>query len=113
LRGSYAGWATVHPSAHLKALGVTAVSLLPVHYSLSEERLVKHGAEQLLGLQHPGLFLRQPPAGSGAWRPVARDEFRAMVKALHAAGIEVIAGRGFQPHGRVRRGRSYDEFSRA
>ena len=76
---------------HLQDLGVTAVELLPVHHHLDDRHLVEKGLTQLLGLQHarllrPGAALRrreQPPAGRSS-------EFKTMVRALHAAGIEVI-----------------------
>ena len=41
LRGSYAGLASDAALAHLKALNVTAVNLLPVHQHIDEGRLVK------------------------------------------------------------------------
>ena len=47
------------PSPTCKRLGVTAVSLLPVHH-LDEQRLVRHGPAQLLGLQHARLLLPRP-----------------------------------------------------
>ena len=73
---------------------MTAVELLPVHESVPEAFLVQRRADQLLGLQHDRL-LRPAP---GATRPRCGPgspggqvaEFKAMVDALHAAGIEVI-----------------------
>jgi hypothetical protein len=72
------------------ALGVTAVELLPVHYHFVDERLVLPGAE-LLGLQHARL-LRAGAALTRRADARARwpDEFKQMVRAMHAAGIEVI-----------------------
>jgi len=91
LRGTYAGLA--HPAAveHLRGLGVTTVSLLPVHYALTEERLTKLGLANYWGYNTIGFFCPDPrlsstPADSGA----ARGEFRAMVERLHAAGLEVL-----------------------
>jgi isoamylase len=91
LRGTYAGLA--HPAAieHLVRLGVTAVSLLPVHYAISEQRLGTLGLSNYWGYNTIGFFAADPrwsltPDDPGA----TRAEFRAMVEALHAAGLEVL-----------------------
>lgn len=90
LRGSYAGLA--HPSSvsYLKQLGITAVSLLPVHYALSEERLDRQGLSNYWGYNTLGFFCVNPQLSSGMVGQSARDEFRCMVRTLHAAGLEVI-----------------------
>jgi isoamylase len=90
LRGTYAGLA--HPAfiAHLQALGVTAVELLPVHHFVSEPHLLRRGLTNYWGYNTLGYFAPHAAyssAGSGG-RQVT--EFKAMVKALHAAGIEVV-----------------------
>jgi glycogen operon protein len=90
LRGTYAGLAHPAAIAHLKRLGVTAVELLPVHQHLDEERLVGMGLVNYWGYNTLGFFCPEPRYASGADGLSARDEFRAMVKALHAAGLEVI-----------------------
>ena len=103
LRGSYAGLVSDAAIAHLKALGVTAVSLLPVHQHLDEQRLHALGLVNYWGYNTIGFFCPEPGLASAATRAAAsagsapatdgagvRDEFRAMVRALHAAGIEVI-----------------------
>jgi len=91
LRGTYAGLA--HPSviAHLRRIGITTLSLLPVHYAISEERLRQLGLVNYWGYNTLGFFCPDPrlsttPDDTGA----ARREFRAMVEALHAAGLEVV-----------------------
>jgi glycogen operon protein len=91
LRGTYAGLAHPAAVAHLKRLGVTTLSLLPVHYALSEERLVELGLANYWGYNTIGYFCPDPrlsttPDDSAA----ARREFRAMVEQLHAAGLEVV-----------------------
>ncbi|MDE2629282.1 MAG: glycogen debranching protein GlgX [Burkholderiales bacterium] len=91
LRGTYAGLGHPASIAHLRRLGVTAVSLLPVHYRIDEERLVRMGLTNYWGYNTLGFFAPEPrlghtPDDGGA----LRDEFRAMVRALHGAGIEVI-----------------------
>ena len=90
LRGSYAGLASDAAIAHLRRLGITAVSLLPVHLKLSEQRLDNLGLANYWGYNTIGFFCAEPTLASGATGLSPRDEFRAMVKALHAAGIEVI-----------------------
>jgi len=71
-------------------LGVTAVELLPVHHFVSEEHLLVGGRRNYWGYNTLGWFA--PHAGyssSGSTGGQVR-EFRAMVHALHAAGLEVI-----------------------
>jgi glycogen debranching enzyme GlgX len=90
LRGSYAGLASPASIAHLKGLGITAVSLLPVHQRVDEQRLVRLGLTNYWGYNTIGFFCPDPRLASGGGDLSARDEFRTMVKQLHAAGIEVI-----------------------
>jgi isoamylase len=90
LRGTYAGLA--HPAAidHLTSLGVTAVELLPVQQHLDEEVLVGRGLVNYWGYNTIGFFAVEPRYAH-APDPAGRvREFKAMVKALHAAGLEVI-----------------------
>ncbi|MEO6626413.1 MAG: alpha-amylase family glycosyl hydrolase, partial [Burkholderiaceae bacterium] len=90
LRGTFAGLA--HPASinHLQRLGITSVSLLPVAYALDEERLVQMGLHNYWGYNSIAFFCVDPALAvhSHASRP--RDEFRSMVRSLHAAGIEVL-----------------------
>ncbi|MFT3721005.1 glycogen debranching protein GlgX [Pseudorhodoferax sp.] len=90
LRGTYAGLA--HPASigHLQRLGVTAVSLLPVHYALDEQRLVRLGLGNYWGYNTLGFFCPAPRLAAAREGAAQREEFRAMVRALHAAGIEVL-----------------------
>ncbi|RNE59168.1 glycogen debranching protein GlgX [Cryobacterium tepidiphilum] len=94
LRGSYAGLAHKRTIAHLKDLGVTAVELLPVHAFVSERRLVKQGLTNYWGYNTLNFF--SPHAGYAsidaqqAGPQAILDEFKGMVRALHAAGLEVI-----------------------
>ena len=89
-RGSYAGLASDAAIAHLKRLGITAVSLLPVHYRVDEQRLTKLGLSNYWGYNTIGFFCPDARLASGVGGLSVRDEFRAMVKRLHAADIEVI-----------------------
>ena len=91
LRGTYAGLA--HPASigHLKQLGITAVSLLPVQQRLDEPRLTALGLTNYWGYNTIGFFAPEPQLSADPGHGAAqRREFRAMVDALHAAGIEVI-----------------------
>jgi len=88
LRGSYAGLG--HPAVvqQLQGLGITAVSLLPVHFVLDELRLTSMGLSNYWGYNTLGFFAPSPRLA--AQPDDARDEFRRMVQSLHAAGIEVL-----------------------
>jgi glycogen operon protein len=90
LRGTYAGLASAPVIAHLASLGVTAVELLPVHQSISEPRLLAKGLTNYWGYQSIGFFAPHGAYSSSGTRGQQVSEFKAMVKALHAAGIEVI-----------------------
>ncbi len=90
LRGSYAGLASDAAIAHFQRLGVTAVSLLPVHQHVDEQRLVAQGLSNYWGYNTVGFFAVEPRYASGAGGLSPREEFRAMVCRLHGAGIEVI-----------------------
>jgi len=90
LRGTYAGLA--HPVAveHLTALGVTAVELLPVHHFFSEPLLVERGLRNYWGYNSLGYFAPHARYSSSGRRGEQVREFKALVRTLHAAGIEVI-----------------------
>ncbi len=90
LRGSYAGLAHPASLAHLKDLGVTAVSLLPLHHALSEQRLQAMGLSNYWGYNTIAFFCADPRWASGFKQLSPRDEFRSMVRSLHASGIEVV-----------------------
>jgi glycogen operon protein len=93
LRGTYAGMA--HPAAisHLVNLGVTAVELLPIHQNVPEAFLVRRGLTNYWGYNTIGFFA--PHAGYSAAVRAGQPggqvaEFKSMVEALHAAGIEIL-----------------------
>lgn len=90
LRGTYA--ALAHPAAlaHLKQLGVTAVNLLPIHFRADEARLQKMGLSNYWGYSTIGFFAPETRYWSGRDGTTPISEFRDMVKALHAQGIEVL-----------------------
>jgi glycogen operon protein len=89
LRGTFAGLASPAAVAHLKSLGVTAVELMPVHYHVDEPQLLTRGLSNYWGYNTLGFFAPDPRFSSGG-PETAVAEFREMVQALHAAGIEVI-----------------------
>ncbi|MFF2850278.1 glycogen debranching protein GlgX [Streptomyces sp. NPDC058001] len=90
LRGTYAGLA--HPAAidHLVRLGVTAVELLPVHQFAHEDHLLRRGLRNYWGYNSIGYFAPHAAYAASGTRGQQVGEFRRMVRALHAAGIEVI-----------------------
>ncbi|MES2933638.1 MAG: glycogen debranching protein GlgX [Pseudomonadota bacterium] len=90
LRGTYAGLA--HPAvlAYIKSLGVTSVSLLPVHARADEARLRPYGLSNYWGYSSIGFFAPEPRYWSGRAGSTPASEFRDMVKALHRTGLEVI-----------------------
>ena len=93
LRGTYAGLGHDAVIKHLTGLGVTAVELLPVHQSMTDEFLVQRGLTNYWGYSTLGFFA--PHHAYSAAVRAGKDggqvaEFKGMVKALHQAGIEVI-----------------------
>jgi isoamylase len=90
LRGTYAGLASPPAIDHLLRLGVTAVELLPVHHFVSEHELVKKGLRNYWGYNTLGFFAPHGPYSSAGSDGEQVREFKAMVRSLHAAGIEVI-----------------------
>ncbi len=85
-RGTYLGLAHADVIAHLKQLGVTAVELLPVQAFAPEPFLIERGLVNYWGYSSLAWFA---PAPQYALHD-AVNEFKTMVRALHAAGIEVI-----------------------
>jgi glycogen operon protein len=93
LRGTYAGLGHEAAIAHLVGLGVTAVELLPVHENIPEAFLVQRGLTNYWGYNTIGYFAphQRYSAAVRTGRPGGQvAEFKAMVDALHAAGIEVL-----------------------
>ena len=86
LRGTYLGLAEPAIIDYLRDLGVTAVELMPCQAFLSEPRLTEMGLANYWGYNPIAFFA---PHGAYAVDDPVR-EFRTMVKAMHAAGIEVI-----------------------
>ncbi|MEU8343905.1 glycogen debranching protein GlgX [Spirillospora sp. NPDC048832] len=89
-RGTYAGLAHPVMIDHLLDLGVTAVELMPVHQSVPEHALVARGLANYWGYNTIGFFAPHNSYSSSGQAGEQVLEFKAMVRALHEAGIEVI-----------------------
>jgi glycogen operon protein len=85
-RGKFSGLATRPVIEHLLSLGVTTVELLPVQFFIDDRVLTERGLVNYWGYNTIGFFA--PASRYGEANAVT--EFKAMVKALHAAGLEVI-----------------------
>jgi isoamylase len=90
LRGTYAGLAHRVATDYLKQLGVTTLELLPVHHFVSEPALLRRGLSNYWGYNTLGFFAPHGSYSSSGTRGEQVHEFKAMVKALHAAGLEVV-----------------------
>ncbi|MFD8912496.1 glycogen debranching protein GlgX [Streptomyces sp. NPDC059575] len=90
LRGTYAGLAHPAVTGHLTSLGVTAVELMPVHQFAQDGVLRDRGLSNYWGYNTIGFFAPHNAYAALGSRGQQVDEFKAMVKALHAAGLEVI-----------------------
>lgn len=90
LRGTYAGLAHPEVIAYLKDLGVTSLQLLPVHQHLDDQFLIDKGLTNYWGYNTIGFFAPHNEYASTVDPAAQVREFKEMVKALHAAGLEVI-----------------------
>ncbi|TCK24950.1 glycogen debranching protein GlgX [Pseudonocardia endophytica] len=91
LRGTYSGIA--HPAMieHLQRLGVTAIELMPCHEFVNDHHLEEKGLSNYWGYNTIGFLAPHHGYAAEGHRPGAQvPEFKAMVRDLHAAGIEVI-----------------------
>ncbi|WP_124343121.1 glycogen debranching protein GlgX [Cellulomonas algicola] len=90
LRGTYSGLA--HPAVieHLVSLGVTAVELMPVHQFVNDPVLQDKGLSNYWGYNTIGFFAPHNEYSAYGETGQQVQEFKAMVKALHEADIEVI-----------------------
>ncbi|OOK71749.1 glycogen debranching enzyme GlgX [Mycobacterium kansasii] len=90
LRGTYA--AVAHPAIveHLTSIGVTAIELMPVHHFANDSTLVEKGLSNYWGYNTISFFAPDPKYSSATSAGGQVQEFKAMVRTLHEAGIEVI-----------------------
>ena len=86
LRGSFAGLASKPAIDHLKSIGITTVELLPIHAFVDDYFLVNKGLTNYWGYNTLGFFAAESRYLSSG----NRNEFKAMIRELHTAGIEVI-----------------------
>ncbi|MEM6911700.1 MAG: glycogen debranching protein GlgX [Verrucomicrobiota bacterium] len=90
LRGTYAGLGSPGALAYLESLGITSIQLLPLHHHVDDQFLVEKGRTNYWGYSSIGFFA--PHAEYSASGPLGGQvrEFQEMVRAFHAAGMEVI-----------------------
>ena len=89
-QGTYAGVASESVIQHLLSLGVTALELMPVHYHLNDRHLVEKGMTNYWGYNTLNFFAPHLEYASKHSPRKSVQEFKMMVRSLHAAGIEVI-----------------------
>ena len=89
LRGTYLGLCSDPIIEHLQSLGVTCLELLPVHHFINDRHLVERGLTNYWGYNSIGYFA---PDARYSTNGIGNQvyEFKTMVRALHAAGLEVI-----------------------
>jgi isoamylase len=89
-RGTYAGLASEASVQHLLSLGVTAVELMPVHHYVDDRHLQERGQHNYWGYNSLAFFAPELGYASSQSPRKSVQEFKMMVRSLHAAGIEVI-----------------------
>jgi glycogen operon protein len=87
-RGTFLGLASEATIGHLKSLGVTTLELMPVHAHADEPGVVARGLTNYWGYSTVAFFA--PDARFATPGGDVVREFKAMIKRLHASGIEVI-----------------------
>jgi isoamylase len=91
LRGTYTGLAHPVMIEHYRRLGITAVELMPVHEFLNDHHLQDKGLSNYWGYNSIAYLAPHHGYAMTGHRPGNQvQEFKAMVRDLHAAGIEVI-----------------------
>ncbi len=83
LRGRFLGLSSAPVIDYLRALGVTAVELLPVQAFVDERFIAERGLTNYWGYNPIAWYVPQPSYGTP-------NDFKHMVKSLHAAEIEVL-----------------------
>jgi len=89
-RGTYAGLASDAIISHLKKLGVTAIELMPVQAHVDDRFLIEKGLTNYWGYNTLSYFAPHVEFASKQSPRKSVVEFKSMVRAMHAAGIEVI-----------------------
>jgi glycogen operon protein len=88
-RGRYLGLIAEPVLAHLSALGVTTVELMPVQHFVDEARLAPLGLSNYWGYNPLGFFAPHAGYASGD-RGQQVSEFKSLVRGMHRAGLEVL-----------------------
>ena len=85
-RGTFGGLSTAAVVDYLRALGVSAVELLPVHAFVHDRHLIERGLRNYWGYNTIGFFAPHPEyLGKGGL-----GEVKTFVQVLHDAGLEVV-----------------------
>jgi glycogen operon protein len=90
LRGTYEALTTEPALEHFRQLGITAVELMPVHHHSRDRHLEERGLTNYWGYNSFGYFAPERRLAASHSPAGAVREFKRMVRALHAAGLEVI-----------------------
>ncbi|MCA9831286.1 MAG: glycogen debranching protein GlgX [Dehalococcoidia bacterium] len=90
IRGTYAALGHEAIIDHFRSLGVTAIELMPVHHFLHDRHLRERGLSNYWGYNSIGFFAPDSRYAAASRAGQAVNEFKTMVRTLHAAGIEVI-----------------------
>jgi glycogen operon protein len=90
LRGTYAGLVTAAAMDHFKALGITAVELMPVHDFLDDKHLLDKGLHNYWGYNTTNFFSPEARYSGSGDRGQQAGEFKTMVREFHRNSIEVI-----------------------
>lgn len=86
--GTYLGF--IEKIDHLRALGVNAVELLPVHEFMVEDQLIERGLTNYWGYNTAAFFAPESSYAAGSVPGCQVSQFKTLVRELHKAGIEVI-----------------------
>jgi len=90
LRGTYLGMCQPVIINYLKELGVTAIELMPIHAFVDDQFLLDKGLRNYWGYNTIGFFAPDPRFRAGDALGSEVNQFKELVRAMHAAGIEVI-----------------------
>ena len=90
LRGTYLGMCQPVMLNYLKELGVTAIELMPIHAFVDDQFLLDRGLRNYWGYNTIAFFAPDPRFRAGNEVGAEVKQFKELVKAMHAAGIEVI-----------------------
>jgi isoamylase len=90
MRGTYAGLAQPAVIDYFKALGITAVELMPIHQFIHNRHLIDQGLRNYWGYDTINYFSPHNEYSFAGRRGEQVQECKQMVYDLHEAGIEVI-----------------------